>query len=260
VPRNYCILRKANQVYFERMKRIKTKKKHFEETVYTFDEYQKEKFKSNLARKGINELNYIMITINCPKRFYIWEPKKQLDYLINLLNSLKISFVACIEWCDERSNGYHLHIIISKGDLNVELFPNELFVDDLFYKSVLRRNHCLDRCLGYLTKERKDCTAFNRKEKFYYSNIKERKLIPLSTRIVEKEKILIEENEVTLTSNETSIRRDPKEILRRFFTKALAYVRRAFSALFIRKKSVFIDGNQSFHIRQNARDGPARQW
>ncbi len=242
------------------MKGIKTKKKQFEESVYTFDQYQKEKFNSALGRKGINELNYIMITINCPKRFYIWEPKKQFDYLVNLLKSLNIYYVACIEWCDERSNGYHLHIIISKEDLNFELFPYELFIDDLFHKSVLRGNHCLDRCLGYLTKERKDCTSYNRKEKFYLTNIPERVLIPLAVRsnLIEEttEETTVFEKEDYKVFKERIKVNNPKEMLKSFFENTLKEVKRFFSRLFIFKKTCLINGDQSHNICQNTRDGP----
>jgi hypothetical protein len=242
------------------VKGIKTKKKQFEETIYTFDEYQKEKFNSALGRKGINELNYIMITINCPKRFYIWEPKKQFDYLVNLLKSLSIYYVACIEWCDERSNGYHLHIIISKEDLNFELFPYELFIDDLFHKSVLRGNHCLDRCLGYLTKERKDCTSYNRKEKFYLTNIPERSLIPLAlrsniTKEATEETIILEKIDYQVFKQRIKARK-PKDILKSFFEKILKRVKRFFPVLFINKKTAFKNGNQPYNICQNTRDGP----
>jgi hypothetical protein len=239
------------------MKRIITKKKLFEDTVYTVDEYQKEKFKSDLARKGINELNYIMITINCPKRFYIWEPKKQLDYLIKLLNSLHVNYVACIEYCDERSNGFHLHFIISKEDLNVEVFPDELFVDDLFHKSVLRRNHCLDRCLGYLTKERKDCTAYNRKEKFYFSNIQERKLIPIGIRPITKYETPYEAIEETNEEIVQDPQNNPKKKYIVFFKDFLNKVKSVISGLFNKNQEQYYNDYKKEIVCQSTRDGPA---
>ncbi len=241
------------------MKGIKTKKKQFEETIYTFDEYQKEKFNSALGRKGINELNYIMITINCPKRFYIWEPKKQFDYLVNLLKSLSIYYVACIEWCDERSNGYHLHIIISEEDFDFNLFPYELFVDDSFYKSELLVDNSLDRCLGYITKERKGCTAKNRKEKFYFSNIPERRLVPIGLRPILEEDTPYEAIEEAKEQILKETQNKQKKKLKVFYKELFIKVKTVISWLFIKNQEQYYYDNKNEIVCQTTRDGPAKR-
>ena len=248
------------------MKRIKNKRKlkikikHFDETLYTIDKAQSEKFKSDLARKGINESNYLFISINCPKRIGITNKKKQFDYLDDLLKSLTIFYVACFEWSDERSDGYHLHIIVSEEEFNIELIPDELLVDDLYHQSEFLANNCLDKCLGYVCKERKGCTASNRKEKFYFTNIPERKLIPIAVRSIMTEKtteetIILEKVEDQVFKERIKAK-NPKGILKSFFEKFLKVVKRFFPTLFINKKTVFTDGNQSYNICQNTRDGP----
>lgn len=231
-------------------------KKHFDETVYTFDAHQKAKFKTALARMGINESNYIFLTINCPKRIDIREKKKQYNYVVRILKSLNIFYVACCEWSDERANGYHLHIIISIKDLNFELFPDELFIDDLFHKSDLLVNNCLDRCLGYLCKERKGCTAQNRKEKFYFNNIPERKLVPIGIRQIIKgetpDQAIEARSEKAVNNSQTK----PKNKILVFFKNKITKVKSLFSRLFIEKKIQFKYEYTEKNLRQNTRDGP----
>jgi hypothetical protein len=238
-------------------RRLKIEIKDFTEALYTIDEAQLERFKSDLARKGIDESNYLFISINCPKRIALTEKEKQLDYLFNLLKCLSIFHVACIEWSDERSNGYHLHIIISEKDFNFNLFPDELYVGDSFYKSELLVDNSLNRCLGYLCKERKGCTASNRKEKFYFSNIPERKLIPIGIRSITKEETL---NEAIEESKEPIVEQTitkPKKKLKVFFKDLIKKVKTLISRLFIKNHEQYYYDCKKEIVCHSGRDGPS---
>lgn len=261
--------RKANQVKIELMntlkinnrlvnkKNLKTKKKRFNETVYTYDSHQKAVFKCALARMGISQLNYVMITVNCPEYIDIKDKQSQLAFLIAFLNSFNFCYIASCEWSDERANGYHLHIIISREDLDLNL---NLFSDDTCHISELLVDNSLDRCLGYITKERKGCTASNRKEKFYFSNIPERRLKPLAVRSkITEEPIVFEKEDYQVFKERIKVN-NTKEILKSFFENALKEVKRFFSKLFIYKKTGLINGDQSQNICQNTRDGPFGWW
>jgi hypothetical protein len=238
-------------------KKLRTKKKYFDQTVYTFDPHQKAMFKTALARMGITMSNYVMITVNCPNYIDIKDKQLQLNFLIEFLNNFKFSYVACCEWSDQRANGYHLHIIISREDLDLNL---NLFLDDTCYESELLVDNSLDRCLGYITKERTGCTANNRKEKFYFTNIPERKLIPIAVRSIITEKtteetIILEKVECQVFKERIKAN-NPKEMLKSFFENTLKEMKRFFSRLFIYKIKGLINENQSHNICQNTRDGP----
>jgi hypothetical protein len=172
------------------MKGLQTRKKRFEEAEYTTNKKQKEDFASLIKRIGINELNYIMITINCPTYISGWA--EQLRYLKTFLKRIKTNYVACLEWSDQRSNGYHLHLIISRELIDHINIPKTAYISELLV------NNCLDRCLGYICKERKGCVV---NEKTYFTNISERKLIPITNRFVSDEEIVNREKEVSLSRN-----------------------------------------------------------
>lgn len=234
-------------------KKLRTKKKYFDQTVYTFDPHQKAMFKTALARMGITISNYVMITVNCPEYIGIKEKKSQLAFLIAFLNSFKFSYVACCEWSDERANGYHLHIIISREDLDLNL---HLFSDDTCYESELLVDNSLDRCLGYITKERTGCTASNRKEKFYFSNIPERNLVSIGVRPVIKEEAPVQAIEEQSEQAINHLPTMPKKKLKVFFKDLLKKVKTMISRLFIKKKKLFDYEFKKEIICKSTRDGP----
>jgi hypothetical protein len=164
-----------------------------------------------------------------------------------------------MEWSDERANGYHLHIIISKEDLNFELFPDELFVDDSFYKSELQVDNSLDRCLGYMTKERKGCTAKNRKEKFYFSNIPERRLIPIGIRPIIKEDNLVEVIDEAKEQMIKETQNKQKKKLKVFYEELFIKVKTVISRLFIKNQEQYYYDYKKEIICQSTRDGPAKR-
>ncbi len=234
-------------------KNLKTKKKRFNETVYTYDFHQKAVFKCALARMGISQLNYVMITVNCPEYIDIKDKQSQLAFLITFLNSFNFCYIASCEWSDERANGYHLHIIISREDLDLNL---NLFSDDTCHISELLVDNSLDRCLGYITKERKGCTASNRKEKFYFSNIPKRKLIPLGIRQVIKEETtnqVVEEAIKHVVKNPWT---KPNRKFEVFFKDILYNVKTVISRLFIHKKKLFNYEYKKEIVCESGRDGP----
>src|SRR5574343_2087419 len=208
------------------MKITQTKKKQFEESEYTINKKQKETFASLLKRIGINEWNYTLITINSPD--YITDWQKQLKYFERRLKRIKINFVACLEWSDKRAHGYHLHLIISSEDIDLLDIPKKTG-----HKSELLVNNCLDRCIGYLSKERRGCVV---NEKEYYTNINERKLVPVAIRsitTVEAPVEVVEEHNVPVL-NEPKTK--PKKELKVFFTDLIKKVKIVISRLFIRNK------------------------
>jgi hypothetical protein len=248
-----------NKKKLKSKRKLKLKIRHFDESKYTVDRVQLDRFKSDLARKGINNSNYLFISINCPKRIEIKEGKKQFDYLDTILKNLTIFYVACFEWSDERSNGYHLHIIISEEDFDFNLFPDELFVDDSFYKSELQVDNSLDRCLGYMTKERKGCTAKNRKEKFYFSNIPERRLIPIGIRPIIKEDNLVEVIDEAKEQMIKETQNKQKKKLKVFYEELFIKVKTVISRLFIKNQEQYYYDYKKEIICQSTRDGPAKR-
>jgi hypothetical protein len=235
-------------------KKLKTKKKRFEETDYTFDPHRKAMFKSYLSRIGINEFNYRMVTVNCPLHIDIRDKQMQLDFLSDFLKSLKFKYVACCEWSDQRANGYHLHIIISREDLDLNL---HLFSDDTCYESELLVDNSLDRCLGYITKERTGCTGKNRKEKFYFSNIQERKLVSIGVRPVIKEEAPNQVIEEAIEHAFKYPRVFPNKKFKVFFKAFLNKVKTFISGLFIKKKERFDYVYKKETALHSTRDGPA---
>jgi hypothetical protein len=257
--------RKANQAKIELMiqqktkkgsrkkKKLKTKKKSFDQTVYTFDAHQKAKFKTALARMGITLSNYVMITVNCPEYIDIVDKELQLTFLISFLNSFKFSYVACCEWSDERANGYHLHIIISREDLDLN---SHLFSDETCYESDLLVDNSLDRCLGYITKERKGCTTKNRKEKFYFSNISERKLIPIGISHIIKEEPQVKVSEESEAQIVEETRAKPKKKLKVFLKALFKRVKILISRLFIKNQEQYYYDYKKEIVCHSGRDGP----
>jgi hypothetical protein len=229
------------------MKGLQTRKKRFEESEYTTNEKQKEDFASLLRRIGINELNYVMITINCPN--YISDWLEQYRYLNKFLKRIKIKYVACLEWCDQRSNGYHLHLIISRENMDFINIPTKTG-----YISELLVNNCLNRCLGYICKERKGCVV---NEKKYYTNISERKLVPVAVRQMTKEE------SPTQTTEKHSIQADnhhqakPKKMKLKVFIKDLIKKVKTFiSRLFIKNQARYYYDYKKEIVCSSRRDSP----
>jgi len=229
------------------MKGLKIRQKKFEETDYATNEKQKEDFASLLKRIGINDSNYVMVTINCPD--YITDWQKQLRYLERRLERIKIKYVACFEWSDKRANGYHLHLIISREDGNIEVFPSKTC-----HISEMLINNCLERCLAYVCKERKGCVV---DEKKYCTNIPERKLVPIAIRIIMKEEtpnqVFEEHSEQALNNPQTK----PKKELKGFFKDLLKKVKTLISRLFIKNQEQYYYDYKKEIVCQSTRDGPA---
>lgn len=245
---------KKNKRNPKNKKELKTKKKRFEETEYTFDPHRKAMFKCDLLRKGINEFNYRMVTINCPLYIDIMDKEMQLVFLSDFLKSLKFYYVACCEWSDERANGYHLHLIISKESLELYI---SLFSDDTCHISELLVDNSLDRCLGYLTKERKGCTTANRKEKFYFSNIQEQKLVSIGVRPVINEETPIHTVEAQSEQVFNHPQTKPKKELKVFFKDLLKKVKTVISRLFIKNQEQYYYEYKKEVVCQSIRDDPA---
>jgi hypothetical protein len=152
------------------MKKTKISKKQFEENEYRTDDNQMDTFRSLLKRSAICRDNYEMVTINCPNR--IKESKNQLRYLNRFLSKLTVKYVGCMEWSDERANGYHLHLIVSKIDSQYHTFSKRNC-----HISQFNACHTLERCMRYVCKERRNLVT---KEKQYFTNIEGRNLIPIA--------------------------------------------------------------------------------
>jgi hypothetical protein len=188
---------------------------------------------------------------------YGYDFEKQLKEMEKLIHSFPFSFIGSREFCLIKAGGWHFHFITQKQNL-----PLIAELCD-YHIPKPRWDDSFEKALTYVTKEDvNECTAndFSRSSKTYYQkndpNFGLFKVIHGYDRVEligVKQIIELKSLTATLEQSTTTLKCGSGS------TNWVNYIRLFkgfFSQLFIKKKTVFIDGVQSYSFSPNARDGP----